>query len=74
MDRYRRMTIEILTACCASPLVLSLAANAPAWYDGSRRTSNLSGEDLPLGARLIAIMDAFDAMSCGQDLSPGLFP
>ena len=70
MDRYRRMTVEILTACCASSLVLSLVANAPAWYDGSRPISNLSGDKLPLGSRLIAIMDAFDAMTCAQIYRP----
>ncbi len=72
MDRYRQMTIEILTACCASPLVLSLAQNSSSWYDGSRPYSNLVGENLPLGARLIAIMDAFDAMTCGQIYRPAL--
>lgn len=70
MDRYRKMTIEILTACCASPVVLSLVTNASAWYDGSKRVGNLSGEDLPLGSRLIAIMDAFDAMTTAQIYRP----
>jgi diguanylate cyclase (GGDEF)-like protein len=70
MDRYRKMTVEILTACCASSLVLSLVANAPAWYDGSRPISNLSGEKMPLGSRLIAIMDAFDAMTSAQIYRP----
>ena len=70
MDRYRRMTVEILTACCASSLVLSLVTNAPAWYDGSRPISNLSGEKIPLGSRLIAIMDAFDAMTSAQIYRP----
>ncbi len=66
MDRYRKMTIEILTACCASPMVLNLVTNAPAWFDGSKPVSNVSGEELPLGSRLIAIMDAFDAMTTAQ--------
>jgi diguanylate cyclase (GGDEF)-like protein len=70
MDRYRKMTVEILTACCASPLVLSLVAHAPAWFDGSRPGSSLSGDKLPLGSRLIAIMDAFDAMTCAQIYRP----
>jgi diguanylate cyclase (GGDEF)-like protein/PAS domain S-box-containing protein len=70
MDRYRKMTIEILTACCASPLVLSLVSNSPAWFDGSKPIGNLSGEKLPLGSRLIAIMDAFDAMTCAQIYRP----
>ncbi len=72
MDRYRQMTIEILTACCASPLVMTMAQNASSWYDGSRPYSNLVGENIPLGSRLIAIMDAFDAMTCGQIYRPAL--
>ena len=70
MDRYRKMTIEILTACCASPLVLNLVSNAAAWYDGSKPIGNLSGDKIPLGSRLIAIMDAFDAMTCSQIYRP----
>jgi diguanylate cyclase (GGDEF)-like protein len=72
MDRYRKMTIEILISCCASQLVLSLVTHAPAWYDGSRAGSSLSGEKLPLGSRLIAIMDAFDAMTCAQIYRPAI--
>ncbi len=70
MDRCRKMTIEILTACCASPLVLGLVTHARAWFNGTKPIGNLSGEELPLGARLIAIMDAFDAMTCAQIYRP----
>jgi len=33
------------------------------WYDGSGYPSGLAGEDIPLGARVLAAADAFDAMT-----------
>ena len=74
MDRYRAFTLEILTACCASPEVIDIVSHAGAWYDGSRNIPGEAeaGEQLPLGSRLIAILDAFDAMTCGQVYRPPL--
>jgi response regulator RpfG family c-di-GMP phosphodiesterase len=36
------------------------------WWDGSGYPDGLSGEDIPLAARIIAVADAFDAMSCDR--------
>jgi diguanylate cyclase (GGDEF)-like protein len=36
------------------------------WYDGSRSDSGLHGDGLPLGARMLAIADAFDAITTRQ--------
>jgi putative two-component system response regulator len=33
-------------------------------YDGAGYPDGLSGEDIPLAARIIAVVDAFDAMTC----------
>jgi HD-GYP domain-containing protein (c-di-GMP phosphodiesterase class II) len=33
------------------------------WYDGSGYPEGLSGEEIPLGARIIAVIDAYDAMT-----------
>jgi len=33
------------------------------YYDGSRSEQGESGEDIPLGARILAVADAFDAMT-----------
>jgi len=33
------------------------------WYNGQGYPDNLSGNEIPLGARIIAIIDAYDAMS-----------
>ena len=66
IDRHRDIGEEILLTCCASPEVLSIIRYASAWYDGSRTGFDCHGENLPLGARAIAIVDAFDSMTTDQ--------
>jgi HD-GYP domain-containing protein (c-di-GMP phosphodiesterase class II) len=36
------------------------------WYDGSGYPTGLSGESIPLGARIIAVADALDAMTSAR--------
>lgn len=63
MGRSREYTREILTACCASQELLDTVYYAPAWYDGRNREFDRCREQLPLGARMLAIADAFDSMT-----------
>ena len=63
VDRHPQSGLEILSACCSSADVLDIVKYIPAWFDGSKKRFDLSGEDLPLGARIIAIVDAFDSMT-----------
>jgi diguanylate cyclase (GGDEF)-like protein/PAS domain S-box-containing protein len=62
MARHRRMGVDILSSCCATPDVLEIVRYATAWYDGSRHGLEFKENDIPFGARLLAIADAFDAM------------
>jgi diguanylate cyclase (GGDEF)-like protein/PAS domain S-box-containing protein len=64
--RHRAIGEQILLSCCASHEVLDIVKYAPAWYDGSRAGFDRRGEHLPLGARMVAILDAFDAMTTDQ--------
>jgi diguanylate cyclase (GGDEF)-like protein/PAS domain S-box-containing protein len=66
VEGHRHIGAEILRACCASQRVLQIVEHAGAWFDGSREGYELRGEDLPLGARIVAIVDAFDAMTSDQ--------
>jgi len=36
------------------------------WYDGSGYPSGLKGEDIPLGARIISVADAYDTMTTSR--------
>lgn len=63
MDRARLFSRDILSSFCSSPGILLNVLFAPAWFDGRRHGFELKGDDLPLGARIISIIDAFDSMT-----------
>jgi diguanylate cyclase (GGDEF)-like protein/PAS domain S-box-containing protein len=66
IERHRHIGSDILRACCSSEEVLRIVENSGAWFDGSREGYKLAGESLPLGSRMVAIVDAFDAMTSDQ--------
>lgn len=70
MARSRKMSLGILRRSCASQPVLEIVENLPAWYDGSRNGFTVDGPRLPLGARMIAIAEAFDAMTTDHVYRP----
>ena len=57
------MSLEILRRSCTSPEILKIVENVAAWYDGARKGFALRGEEIPLASRMIAIVEAFDAMT-----------
>lgn len=63
MADSRRLGKYVLAGCCASQEILDIIEFAPAWYDGSLPEYSRQGQDLPLGSRMIAIVDAFDSMT-----------
>ncbi len=70
MLRARRASADILKHSCSSPEVLEIVENVSAWYDGSREGFLLRGADIPYGARMIAIVEAFDAMTTDHVYRP----
>src|SRR5688572_29080234 len=66
VERHRQVGADILRSCCTSANVLRIVQHAGAWYDGSRELHELTGDELPLGSRLVAILDAYDAMTSDQ--------
>lgn len=63
MSQSRKMSMDILRHSCASPRILEIVENVGGWYDGSRPGMSLMGARIPLGARMISIVEAFDAMT-----------
>ena len=66
MEQQRRVGVEILRSCCVSQNMLDIVLHSGDWYDGRRDGQTLRGGQIPLGARMIAIVDAFDAMTTDQ--------
>ncbi len=68
--QHRAIGLEILAGCCASRDLTEVVQYAPAWYNGSLPQFDRSGDDIPLGARVLAIVDAYDAMTTDHVYRP----
>jgi hypothetical protein len=63
MQQHDRMGVDIIASAFASPELTQIVKNHHAWHGGNPRDPSLPrGEDIPIGARLLSIADAFDAM------------
>lgn len=72
VDQARTMTLEILRGACADAALLEIVENIGAWYDGGKVTYRLAGTQIPRGARMIAIAEAFDAMTTDHIYRPAM--
>jgi diguanylate cyclase (GGDEF)-like protein/putative nucleotidyltransferase with HDIG domain len=78
VDRHPLMGAEILASCCGSQAVLDIVKGAAAWYNGRRSTPQAEGpttppaegRSTPVGARMLAIADAYDSMTSSQVYRP----
>ena len=66
----RKDSLKILRHCCAWQEVLAIVGNVSAWYDGRRKGFSCRGDEIPFGARMIAIVEAFDAMTTDHVYRP----
>ena len=70
MEGHAVLGVEMLKPITAfAPLLPIIHAHHERW-DGKGYPSGLSGEDIPLGARVIAVADAFHAMTHGGPYAP----
>ncbi len=70
--KSRQMSLEILRHGCSSPEILETVGQTAAWYDGSHNRTAPAGDDIPIGARMIAIVEAFDAMTTDHVYRPAM--
>ena len=63
MQRHRDHGVRILASCAASSSLLDIVRFAPSWFNEQGEDGNALGEQLPLGARILSIVDAFDSMT-----------
>jgi response regulator RpfG family c-di-GMP phosphodiesterase len=70
--RSNRIGIEILRTSFASPQLTEIIENYQARYGDSDTPSNsLSGDRLPVGSRILAIAEAYDAITTDQVFRKG---
>ena len=66
MDQHRLTGLDIVRSCSASSSITDIIRHSTAWYDGTRPGQSLAARDIPLSARILAIVDAFDSMTTDQ--------
>ncbi|HID78292.1 MAG TPA: diguanylate cyclase [Planctomycetaceae bacterium] len=72
VEQIRTMTVAVLRRACAVPEVLQIVAHVGAWYDGSRPGFSASGQQIPLAARMITVVEAYDAMTSDHVSRPAM--
>lgn len=76
LHRHPRLGFELLTGTALADLDLA-AAIALAHherFDGSGYPDGLAGDQIPLGARIVAVLDTFDALTVARADRPGVAP
>lgn len=64
IQTHPAMGERLLRPLGLSPTVAATVRHHHERFDGAGYPDGLAGEDIPLSARIIAIVDAFDAMTC----------
>ncbi|MCC9644637.1 diguanylate cyclase [Rhodopirellula sp. JC740] len=72
MDSCSELACEILRGCTADQNLLNIVKYCGVWYDSRRQEDHVRGDALPLGARMMSIAGAFDAMTTDQIYRPAL--
>ncbi len=73
INRHPTASVEIIQHVEYFKDILPLVESHHEWYDGSGGyPKKLRGELIPLGARILAVADAYDAMTCQRPHRPSL--
>lgn len=72
MDICPEMGCEILQGCTADPDLLEIVRYSNRWYQSRRDGEAPRGDAIPLGARMLAIVDAFDSMTTDHVYRPAM--
>lgn len=70
MAQSSQLAVEMLSAGGAPQSVIDTVLTKTAWFDGSNKELPLSGDQIPVAARMLAIADAFDSMTTAHVYRP----
>lgn len=73
INRHPTASVEIIQHIDYFKDMLPLVESHHEWFDGSGGyPKKLKGEQIPLGARILAVADAYDALTCQRPHRPSL--
>jgi HD-GYP domain-containing protein (c-di-GMP phosphodiesterase class II) len=74
IKRHPSISVQILSSIHSLQPILPLILTHHERYDGKGYPEGLKGEEIPLGARIIAVVDAFSAMTSKRPYRKSLTP
>jgi HD-GYP domain-containing protein (c-di-GMP phosphodiesterase class II) len=74
MDEHVTRGYEALVKIPRLKRVSELVLRHHEWWDGRGYPGRLAGEEIPLEARIIAVVDAYDAMTSDRPYRAGMSP
>ena len=72
VKRYPMVSVDVLRDVEHFKDVTPIVESQQEWYDGSGYPNKLKGEAIPLGARILAVADAYDAMTSIRPYRPSM--
>ncbi len=74
MERHPELGAELLRPLEAVGAVREVVLSHHEWWDGSGYPRRLGGADIPVGARVLAVVDAYESMTLGRAHRAALTP
>ncbi len=72
IKRHPTVAVDLIRQMDFFKSVLPIVESHHEWYDGKGYPSRLKGDAIPVGARILSVADAFDAMACARPYRPRL--
>src|SRR5690606_6231048 len=66
MSLHHNIGVDVLQACRVDSQVLEIVGHSHSFYNGATDGFRRIGSDVPLGARILAVADAYDSLSTDQ--------
>jgi HD-GYP domain-containing protein (c-di-GMP phosphodiesterase class II) len=66
VQRHVERGVELLRPLEAMGALREIVLSHHEWYDGTGYPRGLAGQDIPLGARVLSVVDAFESMTQGR--------
>ncbi|MGI9427280.1 MAG: HD-GYP domain-containing protein, partial [Bythopirellula sp.] len=70
VEQFRQMGLDILSSCCGDDRIIEVVRYVGVRFDGQEADQPLQGTRIPLSARMITIVDSYDAMTTDQVYRP----
>ena len=66
VERHPELGVEVLQPLETVGVVREIVLSHHEWFDGSGYPRGLKGEEIPIGGRILAVVDAFESMTVGR--------